>query len=989
MPPGQQCLIRQDLPERHLGLFASLASLGTMIPVAYQYFVIADLQLRKRRRKRIQEIIEKIKEKIQDDPRLICNDGDVSERGSLGWPGGGRDASAQGADGHVRLLPFEADGSSSTLVGGCLCQAEAVTPGQILQLSLFDGCDGLAKSGEIIMSPKQPDELHSTILAVKSLDPFLVETAPVLASIRQMFEVLESRYHQAVHRGSPVENLSKKQQVPRALVKRWYECIHAVPDLRDRAEKWQNIFRKDLRGKFNIRIAEKAKILSAQVQECRLVLEEYACKVSLTKAEFYYNKMHKLQERVAKLQEQVQKQHVHEEMMEMPLSEFPGLAATAEQIAPLLDLWFLAHDWNQWQDEILFGEFIPAVPASTDCAGGASEPPLEPTMNMGFGDQGMQSSQDCSFPLGTVCRAPIRLSYFVCIFFVYDLASIAKNGGSNSILFYQVAQATLNEIVLLLTILCHEFGHGNMARYLGGEISHILLWVFGGICFHTRPRGPNGDLIDNRKILRNDLMVVAAGPSTHFLQIPAWGLILALLFLAFSYEARFTGYDSAWDCFLDALNPLGGISGAFSYLNLGRWSYLPFDTVLSAIRLNVALFLFNVFFPMYPADGAKLLVTGLMFFCGVTPRKAAMVLICTSVPCGLLFIGWAIYGLIEQGARGFLGGLVGWMGVMSLIEARRIWKLRKARQLHTHSLFEVAKSWRRTERDRFGVVHRINQSDFDDDQPLTSGGWKNFCALFRGDELGQPLQGRSSSRCCCCCFFRGPQDVAEVVPTSPNSAHQQQLRAQRDQFVQRMQEQAANARQRDHRSVPVLHSLSLELTELRVLLPVIVSLRNPGLRERHWTLIGEAIDQNIQANQMKELCQTRGTRSGRLLMNPSLATYATAHPVQHATECHGIVQHDVQEMNLSNMNERFPFVAHLAKIQAISETASKEMLIEEELRRMQEHWAKLHFEFKPIGVFGEDEHRVEEESSSLVADLHHAEVWELITEQMAKAAGKC
>ena len=31
--------------------------------------------------------------------------------------------------------------------------------------------------------------------------------------------------------------------------------------------------------------------------------------------------------------------------------------------------------------------------------------------------------------------------------------------------------------------------------------------------------------------------------------------------------------------------------------------------------------------------------------------------------------GWAIYGLIEQGARGFLGGLVGWMGVMSLIEA--------------------------------------------------------------------------------------------------------------------------------------------------------------------------------------------------------------------------------------------------------------------------------------------------------------------------------
>ena len=32
----------------------------------------------------------------------------------------------------------------------------------------------------------------------------------------------------------------------------------------------------------------------------------------------------------------------------MPLSDFPGLSATAEQIAPLLDLWFLAHAaWPQ------------------------------------------------------------------------------------------------------------------------------------------------------------------------------------------------------------------------------------------------------------------------------------------------------------------------------------------------------------------------------------------------------------------------------------------------------------------------------------------------------------------------------------------------------------------------------------------------------------------------------------------------------------------
>merc|ERR1719226_412094 len=58
---------------------------------------------------------------------------------------------------------------------------------------------------------------------------------------------------------------------------------------------------------------------------------------------------------------------------------------------------------------------------------------------------------------------------------------------------------------------------------------------------------------------------------------------------------------------------------------------------------------------------------------------------------------------------------------MSLVEARRIWQLRKARQLHTHPLFEVARSWQRSERDEFGRVRRINNSDFDDEEPLTRG----------------------------------------------------------------------------------------------------------------------------------------------------------------------------------------------------------------------------------------------------------------------------
>lgn len=374
---------------------------------------------------------------------------------------------------------------------------------------------------------------------------------------------------------------------------------------------------------------------------------------------------------------------------------------------------------------------------------------------MGLGAQGQQTSRDCSVEVGTICRAPVKVSYFVGVFFFYQLSQIARSGANSDMLLWLVLQAVANEAILLLTVLCHEFGHGNMARYLGGEISHVLLWVFGGICFHTMPRNEGND---NAKVLRNDLFVVAAGPFTHFLQAPLWGFVLWMLFLAISVVGE-TGYSSAWEAFRAALSPLGG---GFEYRHVwytvGRWTALLWSTVGAAIQLNVALFIFNVFFPMYPADGSKLLVTSLMFFCGVPPRRAAMVLICLSGPCAILMIVYALWGFVHGG--GMLGGLMGWMGVMSLMEAKKIWELRKARQLHTHGLFQVARSWGRQERDAFGAVHRINHSDFDDEAPLMHGGG---CR-----ELLRSLSGcRGGAWNCACllpCLFGPRPGAVEPVP---------------------------------------------------------------------------------------------------------------------------------------------------------------------------------------------------------------------------------
>jgi hypothetical protein len=219
--------------------------------------------------------------------------------------------------------------------------------------------------------------------------------------------------------------------------------------------------------------------------------------------------------------------------------------------------------------------------------------------------------------------------------------------------------------------------------------------------------------------------------------------------------AGYSGYASAWEAFLAALNPMVSLSWYGVYARVGMWASLLWDLAGSAIQLNVALFLFNVFFPMYPADGSKLLVTSLMFCCGLAPRRAANVLLAVSVPCALIMIAYSlwtvIYGFEHSGDMGssMMQGLMGFMGVMSLMESWKIYQLKQARRLHTHSLFQTARSWNRQERDAFGVVHRINVSDYDDDTPLFTGGCRNVAS------------GCSVVSCCCPCFRPNEEYVGE------------------------------------------------------------------------------------------------------------------------------------------------------------------------------------------------------------------------------------
>lgn len=340
---------------------------------------------------------------------------------------------------------------------------------------------------------------------------------------------------------------------------------------------------------------------------------------------------------------------------------------------------------------------------------------------------------DCNeLPAGRICGVPIRFSIYLVFYGLYSAMGPAHHY-KHAPWWVMVGVILGGFFLLILTILVHEFGHGLTARYFGGQILYILLWPLGGLCFHTMPQ--HHSVMEK---LTKDWWVTFNGPCTHLFMIPCWVAISALVYNAF--ELRYSIADVRAD--LDPWNAAGSLVRHPDAAEQGGWlAVLMLQLCATAISLNVLLFLFNIFFPMYPMDCSKLLVTG-MQLCGTPVEKAARRFILVSGACAFLLLAlaaWQLYhwvlhsshadyeramqminlGMVPLPLSVLLSLGLGCWGGKQTCELNQ---LAKAKRLHQHPLFCHVNRTSRMVRDlangRPDLFVEEHIDRYDDDEPF-------------------------------------------------------------------------------------------------------------------------------------------------------------------------------------------------------------------------------------------------------------------------------
>lgn len=191
---------------------------------------------------------------------------------------------------------------------------------------------------------------------------------------------------------------------------------------------------------------------------------------------------------------------------------------------------------------------------------------------------------DLAFPLFTVSGIRVRIHIFFVLYIAFELIQ-SMDGSRQGLLFAAMRLATLFTLVLL-----HEFGHCIACRKVGGEANDILMWPLGGLASCSPPHDPRAAFI-----------TTAGGPGVNLLLMPVFGAALFLI-------------GTPREIYLfNPLSPYSGLAGLSAPSNF--LLYAKFF-LFSAHVMNFYLFAFNVFLPMFPMDGGRLLQEILWFRVG-------------------------------------------------------------------------------------------------------------------------------------------------------------------------------------------------------------------------------------------------------------------------------------------------------------------------------------------------------------------------------------
>jgi len=254
-----------------------------------------------------------------------------------------------------------------------------------------------------------------------------------------------------------------------------------------------------------------------------------------------------------------------------------------------------------------------------------------------------------SWDIGACFGIDIHVHYTLPLFAFWQVGGGLINGGTanGSFMTWMLLMNLLYVIILFATVLIHEFGHSAMALRIGGTVEKIMLWPFGGLAYCAFSREP-----------MKQLAVSIAGPLTH---IPMAGIWLLMWYLSTDplHCAKFSLFGSIG-------NP--------------QQCFIPV-VALEAFRMQVLLFAFNMFFPVYPLDGGKILLSFMIMCCSLTPPTAAKVCIGVSTTFCLGLLAFSVLTMNWFGAL-----LCFWI----LYQVYQMYTYLRDGRISEHPLFEHA-----------------------------------------------------------------------------------------------------------------------------------------------------------------------------------------------------------------------------------------------------------------------------------------------------------